>query len=511
MKKVILFLVIVFGLGSGPCVKAEELDWEDISTGSFDFRSVWIDPVTPNFILAGSRSGIARSENGGISWRSVLSVRGEKRGVNYILSVGNNFYACTENGLYLSSDRGRNWKRIFKGRNAFEADCRALTAAQGQLFLGTGGGLFISRDNGRIWQRVIVKPGGSGILVIISKGSNVYAACADGVFKSRDNGDSWERVYSKHSTEISAEAPDIVEDRDEGERCSSINYLAFDAESNRMYLATSSGVMISNDEGRSWENLSDYGLLSKDVRKIFVFDNSDIRALTQSGIFAYRDGRWQEESFGLSAGDVRFLGQDNSGILYAACEKGLFRGRAGKKSRGFFNTPPDYDQWEPKINEVQKAAISYAEVDPEKIRNWRRQAGKKALLPDMNISVGRNTSDLWHWESGSSTKSEDDILRKGNDAIDWDVSLSWDLGELIWNNDQTSIDTRSRLMVQLRDDILDEVNKAYFERIRLREEINNLTIEDRKRRFEKELRLRELTATLDSLTGGLFSQTASKY
>ena len=62
-------------------------------------------------------------------------------------------------------------------------------------------------------------------------------------------------------------------------------------------------------------------------------------------------------------------------------------------------------------------------------------------------------------------------------------------------------------MVQLRDDILDEVNKAYFERIRVKEEINNLNIEDRKKRFEKELRLQELTATLDSLTGGFFSQS----
>jgi hypothetical protein len=83
--------------------------------------------------------------------------------------------------------------------------------------------------------------------------------------------------------------------------------------------------------------------------------------------------------------------------------------------------------------------------------------------------------------------------------------LSWDLSELIWNEDQTSIDTRSRLMVQLRDDILDEVNKTYFERIRVKMELDSLQIEDRKKRFEKELRVRELTASLDALTGGYFS------
>jgi hypothetical protein len=61
-------------------------------------------------------------------------------------------------------------------------------------------------------------------------------------------------------------------------------------------------------------------------------------------------------------------------------------------------------------------------------------------------------------------------------------------------------------MVQLRDDILDEVTKLYFERIRVKMELNSLSLEERKKRFEKELRLQELTASLDAFTGGYFSQ-----
>jgi len=58
----------------------------------------------------------------------------------------------------------------------------------------------------------------------------------------------------------------------------------------------------------------------------------------------------------------------------------------------------------------------------------------------------------------------------------------------------------------LRGDILDEVTKLYFERLRVKVELDNLSIEDRKKRFEKELKLQELTASLDGLTGGYFSQ-----
>jgi len=60
--------------------------------------------------------------------------------------------------------------------------------------------------------------------------------------------------------------------------------------------------------------------------------------------------------------------------------------------------------------------------------------------------------------------------------------------------------------VELRNDILDEVNKLYFERLRVKSELDNLPIEDRKERLDKELKLEELTASLDALTGGYYSE-----
>jgi len=164
---------------------------------------------------------------------------------------------------------------------------------------------------------------------------------------------------------------------------------------------------------------------------------------------------------------------------------------------------------EPEVNAVQEAAIKYAEVEPEKIIRWRRQAAKKAFLPKFTAGINRDTGDLWHWESGSSTKAYDDVLMKGRDSLGWDITLSWDLGEIIWNSDQTLIDVRSRLMVELRDDILDEVTKLYFERVRIKAELDRLAIEDRKKRFEKELRLAELTAMLNGLTGGYFCRAGN--
>ena len=61
-------------------------------------------------------------------------------------------------------------------------------------------------------------------------------------------------------------------------------------------------------------------------------------------------------------------------------------------------------------------------------------------------------------------------------------------------------------MVQLRDDVLDEVTRLYFERRKLQIELLISTPEDFKARIEKELRLQELTANIDSLTGSYLSR-----
>ena len=88
----------------------------------------------------------------------------------------------------------------------------------------------------------------------------------------------------------------------------------------------------------------------------------------------------------------------------------------------------------------------------------------------------------------------------------WNVGLSWHLGELLWNNDQTSIDTRSRLTTQLRNDILDQVNRFYYERRRLQSTMALEPAADMRAGVEQELHLQELTAQLDALTGGWFSR-----
>ncbi len=160
---------------------------------------------------------------------------------------------------------------------------------------------------------------------------------------------------------------------------------------------------------------------------------------------------------------------------------------------------------EPTIEEVRKAAIAYAEVQPEKIAGWRRRANMSAIMPRLNFGIDESKSDTYEIYT-SSTKQ---YVFEGPDksSTGWDLSLTWDLGDLIWNGAQTLIDVRSKLMVQLREYILSQVNTYYFERRKLQLELISSPPSNVKNRLEIELRIQELAAHLDGLTNGFFTRS----
>lgn len=511
MKIITVVLVAFFAL-NGEC-RAQEPEWQEISRGAVNVTSAAAPNDDPKTIYIGTDKGILKTEDSGATWRSVLSLRGGARQVNDLVFDTRDkkvIYAPTQAGLYRSVNSGQRWSRIFKGKNSFENECTAVAVLSSGIFLGTKSGLFSSKDNGRTWNKEQGRLGKSRVFNIAYSGIEqgyIYVSSIDGIYRSADKAVSWERVYVARPGESEEEADESEDDRDEEERLSEIRYVAVEpGRQDNVYLATSRGVFKSKNRGDSWELLPEYGLLSRDTRFLLFSGRSELYALNRSGVFAFRNDSWRELSFNLNAGNINSLALDKEGNLYACADKGLFR--SSINSREVLAAPDiisEYSRGEPGIKEVQNQAVKYAEVEPEKIVNWRKQAARRAILPKVSMGLERNSGDLWHWEGGSTVKDCDDTLRRGRETLDWDVTLSWDLSELIWNSDQTSIDTRSRLTVQLRDDILDEVNKIYFERIRVKMEMDTLQIEERQKRFDKELRVKELTASLDALTGGYFS------
>jgi photosystem II stability/assembly factor-like uncharacterized protein len=500
---------------------ANDLSWDSIGAELLDVRTVVIHPDNPDLIFAGTSKGLYISEDRAKIWRPVVSVNGQCHGVNYLnfdLKDNNILYAACGNGLYCSRNMGKDWKRIFRGKSALENNCLAVAVFAPVLYLGTEGGLFMSEDNGRTWHKGPGELGDNEILNIAfdaKEPDTIYLASVAGVFRGRRRGMSWEKIFTVHPTENGKDDEEASEDAYEEKRYSDIRYVCIDPNRlNYVYVATSQGVYQSPDRGQTWESLAGYGLLNQEVSYLRISSEFGIYACGKSGIFVYGDERWDELSFGITMGKVKSLASDRRGVLYAAGEKGLFRTEMRSSAfSGKDSVLKLISKGEPEIREVQQVAIQYAEVGPEKIQKWRSQAAKRALLPKLTVEMDRDKdktigSSIWGTCGTTTTPGKYYIGPEDETKYDnsnFSVSLSWDLGDLIWSDDQTSIDTRSRLMVQLRDDILDEVNKLYFERLRVKLELDNISIEEKRKRLEKELRLSELTASLDSLTGGYFS------
>ncbi|TAM43025.1 hypothetical protein EPN54_00720, partial [bacterium] len=316
----------------GGVLKAEEPAWEDISRGNLNIQCILTGEEKSGVIFAGSSGSILKSNDAGKSWHRVLALRSREHKVNQLLfdpGDHNIVYAATDNGLYRSNNLGERWERMFKGRNRDESQCICLVILPYAVFQGTKAGLFVSEDNGRSWHKQDGVIGSVPILSIdYNAGENnyIYLASLNGVFSSSDSGKSWGRVFVAYAAEKESEESVDSEDRDAQERYSDIRFLKADPHNpGYLYLACAKGVYKSIERGKSWNKLSEYGLLSRDVLMICISSGSQVYALTRSGVFLYKEERWRELSFCLTAGKINYLALDDKGILYVGGEKGIFK------------------------------------------------------------------------------------------------------------------------------------------------------------------------------------------
>ncbi|MBN1553089.1 helix-hairpin-helix domain-containing protein [bacterium] len=180
-----------------------------------------------------------------------------------------------------------------------------------------------------------------------------------------------------------------------------------------------------------------------------------------------------------------------------------------------------YFQNEPSIQDVHKAALDYAQIHQETFINWRKNVKNRALFPDtVQMTVGHDTDDDTDYSKsksislsgGTVTIGPDDETWGHDTDDDWDyeLRLKWNLQDYIFHPDMLRVTSETEDQVELRQDILNEVTKLYFDRRRLQVEILLEPGVDLQTKISRMIRLEELTAALDGLTGGYFSSQILK-
>ncbi len=504
--------------------------WVNLSKGldELSVEALAIDPKDPKVIFAGSERRVYKTTDSGASWKRVLGLRGSDNRVRslYVDALDSkNVYVCTERGVYQSRSGGKTWILFFRSAGDEE---KTVFCVQPDIqnpmniYIGTSRGMFVVRSQDGGVQKVVGLPEAPvySILQIPEKQSLVFITTARGIYKNVGDKDHWERVFVASEESVENNGGTTLEqfNVEEFSTPAVFSNLIFLGNHAKFYAATNKGIFQGSSDASSWEPLK--GQTLPDQKINFIEKSSKtFYAATDRGIF-----QWDPDSFsfqeiyqGLDSKEIKTLSYSPSGdYLLAGTKKGIFKLSYPELTLAVPEDKtqplPNTDQllarfkYEPLIKEIQKVAIQYAEVHPSKIEEWRKAAARRAWLPNLSFNTGIDTKQKVDLDRGGTNDPDKFIIGPPEKSFDWSVGVSWNLGELIWNDDQTSIDTRSRLMVQLRDDILNEVTHLYYERRRLQVEMAMAPMRDLPIQIEKEIRLEELTANIDGLTGGYLSR-----
>lgn len=171
---------------------------------------------------------------------------------------------------------------------------------------------------------------------------------------------------------------------------------------------------------------------------------------------------------------------------------------------------------EPSIRDVQLAAIRYAEINPARFAEWRTKVRERGLWPDtVQFTLGHDTDDDEDYmrsktvgiSGGTAYVGPDDETWGWDTDNDWDYEfrVRWDLQDYCFHNDILKVSSETEDQVELRQEILEDVTKLYFDRRRLQVEALLQPDVPIALKVKRTLQLDELTAAIDAMTGGFFS------
>jgi hypothetical protein len=170
----------------------------------------------------------------------------------------------------------------------------------------------------------------------------------------------------------------------------------------------------------------------------------------------------------------------------------------------------------PSAEDVRAMVIAAHGLDRERFGRLARNAGLAALLPVLEVRVDRNIEDdrtasrsrsLSVSSSGVYLGPDDESYGLATDD-DWRIRVRavWELDRLVYDRGELAALQREIEAVEKRARLVDQALKLYFERRKLVEQSLLSPPTDAAVRAARELEIERLTARLDALTDGGFSQ-----
>jgi len=506
--------------------------WESIPKPPAASPLAWVttDPEMKETLWAASTHELFHADSASSpfsGWRDAGVITGTQKIKRLLAHTSREVFILTDKAVFLWS-KPYPLQRVFERSSEAGTSLLAFTAAawpQPVWFAGTSEGLFISQDQGKTWSPHLSLGHGQPVSFLASADSSVFIRLKNTLYRAQSL-ENAEAVFRFAESEPNLETESDPESEESLASPTPLFEPVFlaSADSQQLWLTSPQGIAESTDNGRQWALLSLSGLADLPVRALAYSEkNRLLFAAAGSRVYVYRksDQRWyalpQNFQGSILALSVRPGSPEN---LIAASNNGLMTQPILPERlfpAGQNLIPPEYESLfhkkiagEPSPQAVQQAVVRYGNLTNAKIRRWHKESRLSALLP--SLSFGRDFSSGNTLDLDRGGTADPDRYIAGPDDVNegWSADVSWDLADFIWGSAQTSIDIREKLMVDQRRDFLAEAMRIYFERRRLQAELFFSNSGEVRTLYEKQLRYEELTALLDALTGGWFSEQLKK-
>ncbi len=181
----ILFTIFALVSILGLKVKAQWIE-TSCSYGAYCFA------VNGNNIFAGTFEGVYLSSNNGNTWTAMNTGIPANTWIKSLAVKGDTIFAGAVGdyggyGVYLSLNNGGSWTAMNTG--LADTSVFALAIKGDTIFAGTDSGLYLSSNNGQLWSATGLT--GYWIAALAISGNNIFAATHNGVYLSTNNGSSW--------------------------------------------------------------------------------------------------------------------------------------------------------------------------------------------------------------------------------------------------------------------------------------------------------------------------------
>ena len=411
--------------------------------------------------------------------------------------------AATTDGLRRSRDNGYSWPLILTGASQPERIINHVTRSpfdQSVIYVATKRGLRVSSDDGETFQKMlnrwVVSMDIRWVELDPTRRGVMYVGATYGLFKSVDSGRNFSVVHRSPWPDLSLVRQVVIDPMEPA----------------RVWLGTADGLLVSRDDGKRFERAGGLLFTGSDIRRIaFGSKPGHVIVGTVRDLWESYDAgvTWQVAYFGPIQWDVRNLISDKSraGDFLILTTGEVLKFGAGRSTPARPEHVTEFRKRrakEPSADDAVATALKRAGVYRPELRAFRRGSRLRGLVPKVEAAL------RWATFSGdrafANTFYDSDPIRlRGANSIPFMVSATakWKLEYLIYSGAES---IGRRLGRQNR------YAEWRFTRtvITLHQERSRLLFEalsapgDPRTRLMRDLRLEELTAHLNQLTGNMF-------